>query len=505
MKKLTIVTMFFLLTGPILLGQSASKTLDRIARDQLNIKQRLDRINEKMDRLVKKNELEGRQHTADLIRRARSAVQDRNIVKRIEDLDTKIKEAQLTVDEEQRLLLQDLEDIFAILQDRNDLERVQDLIASVMEGMKRLEGLIKEQDQLLDETREMSGDSSYRREEDLKRLKEIVEEQRSLVERTEQVKEAAGESEENKDHSQSGDSSERQAAAERELEQETSRLAAQQDLLEAKMRALRDRMERGQEDRESSPPEARSNREKAETAVQEMDQAQERLREGEVDPALTHQQKALEQLQTLEKKMEEAQQRNKANTEGQGPSDAQRSQKMQEMAAAQKKLEERTRDLMRRLRELPDPKMKQELSDAADNMAGASAALQQDQSDEAETDQEEAKKHLEKAMKDLAQEETKYENIRQQEVLFRVRQALEAAKAEQDAINGETAEFDAVRDPVERLNRLQRKTLRALAQREQDVGVKAMEIKEKVEEDEATVFSWVLERNVQDLKRSRTT
>jgi len=143
--------------------------------------------------------------------------------------------------------------------------------------------------------------------------------------------------------------------------------------------------------------------------------------------------------------------------------------------------------------------MKQHLSDAADNMAGASAALQGEQAQEAETDMDEAKKHLEKAQKDLAREETKYQNIRQQEVLFRVRQALEAVKADQDAVNGETAEFDMNRDGARRLNRLERKTIRALAQRELDVRVKAVEIKEKLEEDDATVFSWVLDRNMQDL------
>jgi hypothetical protein len=604
------ILMILLLFAAPAVGQSASKTLERIARDQQNIKQRLERINEKMQRLVRKNELEGRQHTADLIRRAKAELERRNIVKRIEDLDDRIRAAQLTVDEEQVVLLKDLEDIFAILQDRNDLERVQDLIASMLEGMERIDRLIDEQDTILKETRELVYDESSLLEANLKRVNEIIEEQEALKAGTEPAAEQRVASEKNmalaeelealasqqealseeanrsesasdeaakreesakaqedlagkldearkkleevrdwdiaegtpeqrearmnraeretaaareamkaaKEHleegrldeaaEQSEEAAEKmreavkalseQARAERRDEMRSGfKLAGRQDFIEKKAAELRDKMEVLESVQERSDPEDPLSPERVEEVMNEMNQSRDSLKQGEHGQSLAHQNEALEKLEALKEAMEQARQQSDASQ--QQATDAERSEKMQELAERQKELEEQTHDLMRRLREIPDPQMRKDLSDAADNMAGAAAALGEQNPEEAEMDEEEAKKYLEKAMKKLVQEETKYQNIRQQEVLFRVQQALEDLKAEQDAITGETAEFDTARAGARRLTRLQRKTLRNLSVREQEVQSKTVEIKEKIEEDDATVFSWVLDRNIQDL------
>ncbi|MHC4944776.1 MAG: coiled-coil domain-containing protein [Planctomycetota bacterium] len=613
MKSLKLLLIMLLFAAPVQ-GQSASKTLERIARDQQNIKQRLERINEKMQRLVRKNELEGKQHTADLIRRANAELERRSIVKRIEDLDEKIRAAQLTVDEEQVVLLKDLEDIFAILQDRNDLERVQDLIASMIEGIERIDRLIEEQDGILKETRELIYDESSLLDANLKRVKEIIEDQEALKASTkpaaeqsiearkvmalaEELQALAGQEEslaeeasrpvassqedEQREESaraqealsdrlaearkkleeardwdieegtpdkrearmtraeqeteaaeeamtaaqehfkegrlaeaseQSAQASEKlreaakalseQARAARRDEMRTGfNLAGRQDYIEKKTAELRDKMEVLKSVQEQSDSKHPLSPERAEEIMNEMNQSQNSLKEGEHGRALSHQNEALDKLEALEKAMEQAreQARERSDASQHQANDAARSEKMQELAKRQKTLEEQTHDLMRRLREIPDPQMRKDLSDAADNMAGASAALGEGNPEEAEMDEEEAKKQLEKAMKKLVQEETKYQNIRQQEVLFRVQQALEEVKTEQDAITSETAEFDTARAGVRRLTRLQRKTLRTLAVREQEVRAKTSDIKEKIEEDDATVFSWVLERNVQDL------
>lgn len=618
MKRLSLFILF-LLTLPLLPplhGQSETKSLERLAQEQQNIRQRLENITRKMDRLIRKNELEGRQRRADLIRQARAEITNRSITKRIDDLDTKIREAQLTVGEEQSILLKDLEDIFAILQDRSDLERLEEALATYAEGLKRIGQLIDEQDQILTETQRMSYEEGALIDASLEELKEILEEQRNLNARVskgadknqvekewwsiareiddliageeslasetfERLDREGGEGGEEREHSdlagkqdglkskleeleekiremhkkaseedtadplmretlqrvaelgsmareemdsaatelRKGDLSQawsnendavqrlREASQEmsrsgeaafREQRRESFEQAARQDILKGKMENLNNRLNRLERLAEEGTGEASESQRTGAQVEQEMMEARDRLREGRPDQAQQPQANAMEGLNKLKELMEEK--RSEASQSSSSSlSEAERKERMQELAQRQKELEERTRDLARRLRDLPDRRPVQSLSDAADNMAGASEELNRGEGEEAEVDEEEAKKHLEKAQQAMQQEENKYQNIRQQEVLFRVQQALEKLKEEQDAINADTTEFDLAREDARRLSRRQRKTLRGLAQREAEVRAKTTEVIEKIQEDDATVFSWVLERVVEDL------
>lgn len=618
MKRISLFILF-LLTLPLLpplYGQSESKSLERLAQEQQNIRQRLDNITRKMDRLIRKNELEGRQRRADLIRQARAEITNRSITKRIDDLDAKIREAQLTVGEEQSILLKDLEDIFAILQDRSDLERLEEALATYAEGLKRIGQLIDEQDQILTETQRMSYEEGALIDASLKELREILEEQQNLnakvskganknqvekdwwsiareiddlvageeslaSETFERLDQEGGEGGEEREHSDLAKKQDRlkskleeleekiremhekaseegtvdpltretlqrvaelgsmareemeSAAAElrkgdlsqawsnendaaqrlREASQEMSRSgesafreqrresfeqAGRQDVLKQKMEDLNKRLNRLERLAEEGAGETSESQQAGMQVQQEMAEARDRLREGRPDQAEQPQANAVEGLNKLQDLLEEKQSE-ASQSSSSSLSEAERKERMQELAQRQKGLEERTRDLARRLRDLPDRRPVQSLSDAADNMAGASEELNRGEGEEAEVDEEEAKKHLEKAKQAMQQEENKYQNIRQQEVLFRVQQALEKLKEEQDAINADTTEFDLAREGARRLSRRQRKILRGLAQREAEVRAKTTEVIEKIQEDDSTVFSWVLERIVEDL------
>jgi hypothetical protein len=605
-----MVVILFLLVGltPLLPGQT--KSLERIARDQQNIRYRLEQIQKKMERLVKKNELEGRQHTANLIRQAEAEIQNRNVLKRIEDLDTRIRAAQLTVDEEQSALLKDLEDIFAILQDRSDLERIEDILQAYVTGLERITQLIGEQDRILEETRRLVYDEDAllsstskkleeitAREEDLKHrvegaarkgapdeawwsltdsLDNLAEEEEELAEQTEERSLDAGSegadlAEDQQDLAEkletireriknqakgagsdgtmrpkmeeslrSADATtaqvkenmekasedlksgrfpnalekERQAAEglreASEALREAGRAAFQdkrfeemgladlQEGLREQMNRVAGQLERLQSLGEDTPGEEQDSLEKAQEIVSAMEAARNALQEGRAGDAKPHIGEALGGLKELSKQLKN--QKSAGSTSPNAQDAAQRSQTYQELAKRQKELERKTRELIRRLRELPEEGPMEELSNAADNMAGASEELGAERGEDAETEEEEAKKYLERALKELVQEETKYQNIRQQEVLFRVQQALEDLKKRQDEINDKTVAFDLERGESRRLNRLQRKNLSALSQGESEIRAETGEIKERLEEDDATIFSWVLERNAEDLQ-----
>lgn len=598
MKTVNLLVLSLLMALP-LHGQSASKTLDHLAREQQNIRQRLENINKKMDRLARKNEVEGKEHTAELIRRAKAELEKREVVKRIETLDTRIRASQLTVGEEQAELLRDLEDIFAILQDRNDMERIKDILATYAEALAKVGTLIDEQDKILAETRELVYEESALRESNRERLDEILEGQKELnqrvnksaqrtaseeawwelaesldrlaleqeglldemsarlekedrdteglaerqaalqkkldeaLERTKALdegeaaaeqKEALAATKERLERSRSGQEEARKdlegeqlesgrekgtealeqlreasqqlakagKASRRERMMESRDMAGSQDFLEQKMKELMRKMEALESMTSSEKGEETKT---GEEVLDEMKDAEQQLSKGDPSGAKTPQEKALEKLEELKEMM-----RNSASSApSKNLSQAERQQQLQDLAQRQKELEEQTRDLMRRMRELPDRKPVSELSDAADNMSGASAELSQGEGEEAEVDEEEAKKYLERAKQEMLEQENKYQNIRQQEVLFRVLQALEELKTEQDEVNTLTAQFDLERSGERSISRLQRKTLRTIAQRELDVRNRTDDVKQKVQEDEATVFSWVLDRNVEDL------
>ena len=590
-----------------------SKTLDRIAREQETVGQRIEHLLKKMDRLIRKNELEGKQHQADLIRGAKAEIEKRALLKRIDELDEKILDSQLTVAGEQEQLLKDLEDIFAILQDRSDLERLDDLLHAYTEGLQGIRRLADQQDELLSETRELLYDEAKLIEDAKKRVGEILESQRSVSERTQRVAgerntesawwdaakrleelardqdELAGrtfdhleeateanlseakadqETLENRAEamgrtlkdfvSERGENHALDAAALETLEDTKTRIdearrwmaeavsefeeenpskgwqaqkkateelreayarmeqagkdafrrsrenqlaaaAAQEDLI-GRMNDVDRELERLDDLRsrdESTDSTARgAERQKAKEIVERMKSARDRLRRGEVGPARPEQDRAEAGLSELGEMLDQAESEVETSP---NLTAEERKEKTRDLANRQKKLEERVRDLMRRLRELPDRQPIQDLSNAADNMAGAASELSEEMTGEAEQDQEEAKKHLEKALKEMTREEQKYQNIRQQEVLFRVQQVLAKLKEDQDEVNRQTEAFHLAREDTGRLSRRKRKELRRYVDQETEIQGRTREVTDKTREEASTVFTWVLERVVEDL------
>jgi len=591
-------------------AQTESKTLDSVAREQQNIKDRLEHIRTKMERLERKNEREGGRHTADVIRRARAEMEKRDILKRTGDLDTKIRASLLTVGKEQELLLKDLEDIFAILQDRNDLERLNDMIKAFDEGVRTMGRLIDDQEKVLNDTRGLLYDKTRLTSEALEKLKEIIEGQKELAARVndaggrdaeedtlwsiaeaiddlaaaqeELAKRAcAGEdaakdeelsfeemiqtqgglagrldkieerirkcttgggtevAEEARDALSNARQEMEKASAElrerralsgaghqenaagalreasglisgagrdefREKKRRDMDMAGRQEMLGSNMEEVRDTLERIESLSEKRPGEGSSADsakmpEKAEDVQKEMENARSRLWAGELERAAPHQANAAKQLEELVDLLEKSREAGSGPESGSTASSAEQKERFEELAKREKELEERTRDLMRRMREVMSKEAMRNLSDSADNMARAVDELANRKGEDAERDEEEAKKLLEKARKEMDQEENKYHNIRQREVLFRVQQSLENLKEEQDKINDETRAIDISGGEDSRPTRLNSRKLRKLSVQEQEVKAKTAEVREKIEEDSSTVFSWVLERNEEDL------
>lgn len=172
---------------------------------------------------------------------------------------------------------------------------------------------------------------------------------------------------------------------------------------------------------------------------------------------------------------------------------------LEDLAQRQAELERRTRELMQRLSELPDQGFQEPAGRAGSAMGGAQAALRSGDTREATVREEEAAEQLEEARRTLAGEAERYEQLRQEEVLFRVGEELAALLERQRAISAETEELDQERGSAERLGRSQRRAVSRLSNEERDLSTRTESLRRTLEEDGALAFTFALERCRDDL------
>jgi len=175
-------------------------------------------------------------------------------------------------------------------------------------------------------------------------------------------------------------------------------------------------------------------------------------------------------------------------------------QALADLADRQAELQRRMRELMDRLAELPDQGFQQPLSRAGEAMTGAEGALRRGDSREATLREREAAEELEQAQSKLAGERDKYEQLRQEEVLFRLGEELTALLEAHEAARIETIELDEARAETDRLGRSQRRAVSRLAGQERDLSVQAEALRSTLAENGAIAFTFSLSRTRDDLQ-----
>jgi hypothetical protein len=169
------------------------------------------------------------------------------------------------------------------------------------------------------------------------------------------------------------------------------------------------------------------------------------------------------------------------------------------LADRQAELERSLRELMSRLKELPDQQFQEPAGRAQGAMQQAQSALRRGDSAEGATREEEAAEQLEQAARQLSGESSKYERLRQDEVLFRLEEDLTALLEQQRGASAETAEIDGARGEGERLSRSQRRALGRLADAERDLSTRAEALRTALEADGALAFELALAQSRDDL------
>jgi hypothetical protein len=172
---------------------------------------------------------------------------------------------------------------------------------------------------------------------------------------------------------------------------------------------------------------------------------------------------------------------------------------LEELAQRQDELQARLHDLMQRLSELPDQAFQEPTGKAGQSMTQASSGLRSGDTAEAGHKEEEASEQLEQAASKLSGAANNYEQLRQDELLFRVGEELKSLLESQERISGETRELDEQAGDAERLTRSQRRTVVRLSDEEKELSTRSETLRGTLEQDGAVAFAFALQSCRDDL------
>ena len=236
---------------------------------------------------------------------------------------------------------------------------------------------------------------------------------------------------------------------------------------------------------------ARAAAEALERAGAAMQRAAGELAQGRSGAAAEAQREALEALA-------EAGRESAEGTRAASPEDRERAA---ELAAEQEAIRSELLELARRNEERSASQPLPSLDNAGQKAAQASGSLSAGELPEAEQAEEEVQRELQQAESALAEEEEQYERLRQEELLFRIGEEVDALRASHAEAMGTTREIDAERGAAEKPTRAQRLRLRRVAQSEAALAARVAELAEAIRAEDTLVFAELLSDVQADLER----
>ena len=264
--------------------------------------------------------------------------------------------------------------------------------------------------------------------------------------------------------------------------------AARQQELRQQAEAARQQLQQAANDGAITGEQRDKAAEQVQQAMERMQRAGERLQQGQQASASAEQQAAAEELQQAMTALD----RNR-------PADAAQQERVQKEAEQQQKLQEDIVRLAEQLKQRQAQAAERKVQQAADAADRARRAMQQGEVEEAQQRQEEARQKLEEAAKELEQEEDRYQDLRQEELLFRMADELTTFLERQRPITAQTAEA-AKSATAEGLSRAMRSKANQLGEEEQDLAGKIAALVQALTEEGNLVYQAVLNANVDDLR-----
>ncbi|MFB3066895.1 MAG: hypothetical protein ACE10D_10335, partial [Planctomycetota bacterium] len=175
-------------------------------------------------------------------------------------------------------------------------------------------------------------------------------------------------------------------------------------------------------------------------------------------------------------------------------------EQLRKLAQKQHNLEDQVRRLEERLRKQNERGAAERMQDAQSAMRDAQRGMRGGDPDEAEQGQDRAQKSLQQAQDELERQERRYRNLRQHELLFRLKEQLRAYRRSAQAFLEELQAIDA---EARRAGRVKRNLYRSSVVPLKDkVSAMSRDVGEKVEsikEEGAVVYTYILTQCQSDL------
>ncbi|MBM3977226.1 MAG: hypothetical protein FJ299_09580 [Planctomycetes bacterium] len=280
-----------------------------------------------------------------------------------------------------------------------------------------------------------------------------------------------------------GQAAQKGAAAQAGADQssrQAAQQAAQQAALEQRAQAAAAQARQAQPSGNSAPPTGADSEPSAAQALEQAQQAMQEagaaLQEQRAQSAAAAQDRAATALDEARRRLSEQAR----------PRDAEQQARAEQLAREQQELERRMLELAERMR---DDAHARKAAQHAEQAAGALRAGRPQQGAE---EAEQARQELEQAREEVRAEERRYEQLRQEELLFRMADEVAKLVLRQRAQLEETRELHSERAGAATPSRAQKIRLRKISAEEAQLGKKAGELAEALAAEQSLVFAEAL-------------
>jgi hypothetical protein len=273
--------------------------------------------------------------------------------------------------------------------------------------------------------------------------------------------------------------------------EEQKEAAARQEQLAAQAQQAAEAMQRAAEQGQLTPEQAAAAKQAMQSARQRMQQAAQKLQQGQQASASAEQQQAAQDLQQAMDGMQQSR-----------PLGPEQQQQLQQQAAAQKQLTEDIVKLAKELQERENKEAERKVRQAAEASRKAQQAMDEGDREQTEARQEEARQKLEEAAEELEEEKDRYQDLRQEELLFRMREELTTFLATQQPITRQTLEAQQAQAGPDGLSRAARRKCNQLGEEEQQLAGKLEQLTAALTEEGNLVYLAVLKANLDDLRET---
>jgi len=401
-------------------------------------------------------------------------------------------------------------------QARNAAERIERAIRNLRNGLKQRGDIAQRQGKVAEEldhlaTKQQRGNAGSQQDGEQKGG-----EQKSGEQQANQMRKAAESAKQAQQDLKQGD---HKSAGENQ-QQATERI---ERALESAQKAAQAAAERNQKELERLQNETKRAAARAKKAAQDLEQGAAKAKEPDaakrMQRAADRMKQAEEEIRRSLKKLSEAlprgaerdraaakEQTEKAIRDLNGVrerhkvGDQKTADELKKIARQQDELEKRVRKLDEQLKRLNEKRGREQIQDAQSAMRDASRRLEEGDSDGAEQDQQRAQKSLEQADDELNEEQRKYRNLHQYELLFKLRDELKRFQRESQAHRETLQKIGAMVRKSGRVTRhINRSELQPLRAKIRALTRNVKEKAEAIEKERAVVYTYLLKGCATDL------